>query len=133
MAGDLVSAASLYVGEMVSLAGQDDAPSLRAGRSLEAPAGALPPSVLIAVRLCDQGGRQRFNRKSLDDVLQPRRFQKPRSTTPPSTISTATPPDMRLVMAVARNALIGTTGAASRAVAAWDPWRTRVRASWRLG
>ncbi|MCC4597237.1 hypothetical protein NRY95_06185 [Xanthomonas campestris pv. phormiicola] len=76
MAGDVVSAASPHIGEVVSLASQEDVQSLRAGRYLDAPAGAPPPNALIAMRLDDHGGQQHFNSKSPDNVLQPQRFQE---------------------------------------------------------
>jgi len=95
-----------------------------------------PPNVLIAMRLGDHGSEQHFNSKSLDNVLRPRRLQTPRSATRstrlPSTSSTATPSAMRMVMAGAGHGLIGTTGTASRAVAAWESWRNIAGASWRL-
>ncbi|UKE64092.1 hypothetical protein KM539_16140 [Xanthomonas translucens pv. poae] len=75
MAGDVVSAASLHLGEVVSLASQEDIQSLRAGRYLDAPAGAPPPNALIAMRLDDHGGQQHFNSKSPDNVLHPQHFQ----------------------------------------------------------
>ncbi|QNH20248.1 hypothetical protein HEP73_01147 [Xanthomonas sp. GW] len=76
MAGDVVSAASPHIGEVVSLASQEDVQSLRAGRYLDAPAGAPPPNALIAMRLGDHGGQQHFSSKSPDNVLQPQRFQE---------------------------------------------------------
>ncbi|WP_409976710.1 hypothetical protein [Xanthomonas graminis] len=76
MAGDMVSAASPHLGEVVSLASQEDVQSLRAGRYLDAPAGAPPPNALIAMRLDDHGGQQHFNSKSPDNVLHPQRFQE---------------------------------------------------------
>lgn len=75
MAGDVVSAASPHLGEVGSLASQEDVQSLRAGRYLDAPAGAPPPNALIAMRLDDHGGQQHFNSKSPDNVLHPQRFQ----------------------------------------------------------
>ncbi|MCI2244769.1 MULTISPECIES: hypothetical protein [Xanthomonas] len=74
MAGDVVSAASPHIGEVVSLASQDDIQSLRAGRYLDAPAGAPPPNVLIAMRLDDHGGQQHFGSQSPENMLQPARF-----------------------------------------------------------
>ncbi|WP_342354931.1 XVIPCD domain-containing protein [Xanthomonas axonopodis] len=76
MAGDVVSAASPHLGEVVSLASQDDIHSLRAGRYLDAPACAPPPNALLAMRLDDHGGQQHFHSKSPDNVLQPQRFQQ---------------------------------------------------------
>ncbi|WP_241753338.1 hypothetical protein [Xanthomonas translucens] len=76
MAGDVVSAASPHLGEVVSLASQEDIQSLRAGRYLDAPAGAPPPNALIAMRLDDHGGQQHFNSKSPDNILHPQRFQE---------------------------------------------------------
>ncbi|WP_237650425.1 hypothetical protein [Xanthomonas translucens] len=76
MAGDVVSAASPHLGEVVSLASQDDIQSLRAGRYLDAPVGAPPPNALIAMRLDDHGGQQHFNSKSPDNILHPQRFQE---------------------------------------------------------
>ncbi|WP_237649513.1 hypothetical protein [Xanthomonas translucens] len=75
MAGDVVSAASPHLGEVVSLASQEDIQSLRAGRYLDAPAGAPPPNALIAMRLDDHCGQQHFNSKSPYNVLHPRHFQ----------------------------------------------------------
>ncbi|MET7142406.1 hypothetical protein M3S04_11725 [Xanthomonas sp. PPL139] len=74
MAGDVVSAASPHIGQVVSLASQDDIESLRAGRYLDAPAGAPPPNVLIAMRLGDHGGQQHFGSQSPENMLQPARF-----------------------------------------------------------
>ncbi|MBB5941451.1 hypothetical protein [Xanthomonas sp. 3307] len=74
MAGDVVSAASPHVGKVVSLASQDDIQSLRAGRYLDAPAGAPPPNVLIAMRLGDHGGQQHFGSQSPGNMLEPTRF-----------------------------------------------------------
>ncbi|UNE63448.1 hypothetical protein [Xanthomonas oryzae] len=76
MAGDLVSAASPHVGEVVSLASKEDIQSLRAGRYLDAPAGPAPPNALIAMRLSDHGGQQHFHRTSPDNILEPHRFQE---------------------------------------------------------
>jgi len=76
MAGDVVSAASPHIGEVVSLASQEDVQSLRAGHYLDARAGAPPPNALIAMRLGDHGGQQHFSSKSPDNVLQPQRFQE---------------------------------------------------------
>ncbi|WP_230595220.1 hypothetical protein [Xanthomonas vasicola] len=55
MAGDVVSAASPHLGEVVSLASKEDIHSLRAGRYLDAPAGSAPPNALLAMRLSDHG------------------------------------------------------------------------------
>ncbi|WP_236613669.1 hypothetical protein, partial [Xanthomonas vasicola] len=74
MAGDVVSAASPHIGKVVSLTCQDDIQSLRAGRYLDAPAGAPPPNVLIAMRLGDHGGQQHFGSQSPDNMLEPTRF-----------------------------------------------------------
>ncbi|MGS0515533.1 hypothetical protein ACQR5T_02850 [Xanthomonas oryzae pv. oryzicola] len=76
MAGDLVSAASPHVGEVVSLASKEDIQSLRAGRYLDAPAGPASPNALIAMRLSDHGGQQHFHRTSPDNILEPHRFQE---------------------------------------------------------
>ncbi|QBG90271.1 hypothetical protein EYC54_18545 [Xanthomonas oryzae] len=76
MAGDLVSAASPHVGEVVSLASKEDIQSLRAGRYLDAPAGPAPPNALIAMRLSDHGGQQHFHRTRPDNILEPHRFQE---------------------------------------------------------
>jgi hypothetical protein len=76
MAGDVVSAANPHVGQVVSLASQDDVQSARAGRYLDAPAGAPPPNVLITMRLGDHGGQQHFGSKSPDNLLEPHRFQE---------------------------------------------------------
>ncbi|WP_241753259.1 hypothetical protein [Xanthomonas translucens] len=76
MAGDVVSAASPHLGEVVSLASQEDIQSLRAGRYLDAPVGAPLPNALIAMRLDDHGGQQHFNSKSPDNILHPQRFQE---------------------------------------------------------
>ncbi|AJC45809.1 hypothetical protein [Xanthomonas sacchari] len=78
MAGDVVSAASPHVGEVVSLASQEDIQSLRAGRYLDAPPGSAPPNALIAMRLSDHGGQQHFSSDSPDNILQPQRFQEAR-------------------------------------------------------
>ncbi|USJ01646.1 hypothetical protein MUG10_05525 [Xanthomonas prunicola] len=76
MAGDVVSAASPHVGEVVSLASKEDIQSLRAGRYLDAPAGSAPPNALIAMQLSDHGGQQHFHSKSPDNILEPHRFQE---------------------------------------------------------
>ncbi|WP_407070980.1 lipase family protein, partial [Xanthomonas albilineans] len=76
MANDLVSAASPHVGSVVSLASHDDVQSLRAGRYLDAPVGAPPPNVLLAMRLGDHGGAQYFGSQSPDNVLAPHRFSE---------------------------------------------------------
>ncbi|WP_369940104.1 lipase family protein [Xanthomonas medicagonis] len=76
MAGDVVSAASPHVGEVVSLASEEDIQSLRAGRYVDAPAGSAPPNALIAMRLGDHGGQQHFHSKSPDNILEPHRFQE---------------------------------------------------------
>lgn len=74
MAGDVVSAANAHIGEVVSLASKEDVQSLRDGRYLDAPAGAPPPNVLIAMRLGDHGGEQHFSSQSPDNILQPFHF-----------------------------------------------------------
>ncbi|WP_155394166.1 hypothetical protein [Xanthomonas albilineans] len=76
MAGDVVSAASSHVGSMVSLASHDDVQSLRAGRYLDAPVGAPPPNVLLAMRLGDHGAGQYFGSQSPDNVLAPQHFSE---------------------------------------------------------
>lgn len=76
MAGDVVSAASPHVGQVVSLASEEDIQSLRAGRYLDAPPGSAPPNALIAMRLSDHGGQQHFSSDSPDNILQPQRFQE---------------------------------------------------------
>ncbi|WP_430523484.1 lipase family protein, partial [Xanthomonas albilineans] len=76
MAGDVVSAASPHVGSMVSLASHDDVQSLRAGRYLDAPVGAPPPNVLLAMRLGDHGAGQYFGSQSPDNVLAPHHFSE---------------------------------------------------------
>jgi hypothetical protein len=76
MAGDVVSAASPHVGEVVSLASEEDIQSLRAGRYVDAPAGSAPPNALIAMRLGDHGGQQHFHSKSPDNILESHRFQE---------------------------------------------------------
>ncbi|WP_211286568.1 hypothetical protein, partial [Xanthomonas albilineans] len=76
MAGDVVSAASPHVGSMVSLASHEDVQNLRTGRYLEAPVGAPPPNVLLAMRLGDHGGVQYFGSKSPDNVLAPQHFSE---------------------------------------------------------
>ncbi|WP_152624860.1 hypothetical protein [Xanthomonas sp. GPE 39] len=76
MANDLVSAASPHVGSVVSLASHDDVQSLRAGRYLDAPVGAPPPNVLMAMRPGDHGGAQHFGSQSPDNVLAPQRFSE---------------------------------------------------------
>ncbi|MCW0373602.1 hypothetical protein [Xanthomonas sacchari] len=69
MAGDVVSAASPHIGEVVSLASEEDIHSLRAGRYLDAPPGAAA-NVLIAMRLGDHGGQQHFGSLGPDNVSQ---------------------------------------------------------------
>ncbi|WP_307753564.1 XVIPCD domain-containing protein [Xanthomonas albilineans] len=76
MAGDVVSAASPHVGSMVPLASHDDVQSLRAGRYLDAPVGAPPPNVLLAMRFGDHGGAQHFGSQSPDNVLAPHHFSE---------------------------------------------------------
>ncbi|QNH20244.1 hypothetical protein HEP73_01143 [Xanthomonas sp. GW] len=137
MAGDVVSAISPHIGEVVSLASQDDMQSLRVGRYLDAPVGAPQPNVLIAMRLGDHAmAASSTSTARAWQCLQLRRLQKLRRATrsirSPSTISTAMPSTMRLIMAVAGHGLIGATGTASRAVAAWESWRNIAGASWRL-
>ena len=76
MAGDVVSAANAHIGEVVSLASEEDVRSLCEGRYLGAPAGALPPNPLIAMRLGDHGGQEHFSSQSPDNVLSPFRFEE---------------------------------------------------------
>ena len=75
MAGDVVSAANLHIGEVVSLASRDDVQSLRDGRYLDAPTDAPPPNALIAMRLGDHGGQQHFDSNSQDNLLEPKHFR----------------------------------------------------------
>ncbi|MBD8873469.1 hypothetical protein [Rhodanobacter sp. DHB23] len=53
MAGDVVSAASRHHGRVVTLASPDDLASMRAGRYLDAPAGAQAPNPFLTMSLGD--------------------------------------------------------------------------------